>query len=415
MMKNEGIMSIHNSQSTAHDSQFSDERLRRWRLMLGKVSEEEGGSEVGDAEGQSSTGDSDLSPEDRAMDEALEALYGDSEEGDLSDSNPDIARWLGDIRKYFPDGVVQIMQRDALQKLDLRKLLAQPDFLEAVEPDLSLVTRILALKKVMPKQTQETAKAVVRQVVEELQKKLTFPLQQAIAGSLDKAQRTRRPKHHDINWLRTIHTNLKHFQPEYQSIIPETLVGYGRQRSSVRDVIVAVDTSGSMATSVVYASVYASVMASINAITTKVVMFDTAVVDISDQMDDPVETLFGIKLGGGTNIDRALAYCEQLVARPNDTILLLISDLFEGGNKEGTVRRIAMLAQSGVTVICLLALNDQGAPRFNRKMAQQLVEIGVPSFACTPEQFPDLMAAAIDGRDIKQWATSKQIVTAPDN
>lgn len=385
--------------------------------MLGKVSEEEadGGSDTGESDGQGGPGESDLSSDDRAMDEALEALYGDSEEGDLSDSNPDIARWLGDIRKYFPDAMVQIMQRDALQKLDLRKLLAQPEFLEAVEPDLNLVANILALKKVMPKKTLETAKSVVRQVVEALQKELTFPLEQAIAGSLDKAQRTRRPKHHDINWLRTIHTNLKHFQPDYQSIIPETLVGYGRQRSSVRDVIVAVDTSGSMATSVVYASIYASVMASIHAISTKVVMFDTAVVDISDQMADPVETLFGIKLGGGTNIDRALAYCEQIVSRPNDTILLLISDLFEGGDRDGMVRRMTGLVQSGVTVICLLALNDQGAPRFNRKVAQQLVDLGIPSFACTPDQFPGLMAAAIDGRDIKQWAAGQQIVTAPDN
>ncbi|MEM7332200.1 MAG: VWA domain-containing protein, partial [Chloroflexota bacterium] len=289
-----------------------EERQRRWRLVLGKIDDqpEEGEGEAGEESGTPT--DSELSTEDQAMDQALESLYGDSEEGDLGDSNPDIARWLGDIRNYFPDSVVQIMQRDALKRLNLRKLLAQPEFLEAVEPDLDLVSNILALKKVMPEQTKQTAKQVVRKVVEALQEKLTFPMQQAIIGSLDKAQRTRRPKHHDINWLRTIHTNLKHYQPDYQSVIPETLVGYGRQRSSVKDVILALDTSGSMTTSVVYGSVYAAVMASINALTTKVVMFDTAVVDISDQMDDPVEALFGIRLGGGTNIDKALAYCQQL-------------------------------------------------------------------------------------------------------
>lgn len=392
-----------------------EERQRRWRLVLGKIDDqpEEGEGEAGEESGTPT--DSELSTEDQAMDQALESLYGDSEEGDLGDSNPDIARWLGDIRNYFPDSVVQIMQRDALKRLNLRKLLAQPEFLEAVEPDLDLVSNILALKKVMPEQTKQTAKQVVRKVVEALQEKLTFPMQQAIIGSLDKAQRTRRPKHHDINWLRTIHTNLKHYQPDYQSVIPETLVGYGRQRSSVKDVILALDTSGSMTTSVVYGSVYAAVMASINALTTKVVMFDTAVVDISDQMDDPVEALFGIRLGGGTNIDKALAYCQQLVTRPNDTIFVLITDLFEGGHKENMVRRVATMVQDGVTVICLLALNDQGAPRFNRKIAQQLVDLGVSAFACTPEQFPDLMAAAIDGRDIKQWAGQQQIVTAPDN
>lgn len=394
----------------------AEERQRRWRLVLGKIDDEESNQDGDDGEGaQSAPQTPELSPEEQAMDQALESLYGDSEEGDLSDSNPDIARWLGDIRNYFPDTVVQIMQRDALKRLNLRKLLAQPDFLEAVEPDLNLVANILALKKVMPAKTKETAKEVVRKVVQELQEKLAYPLQQAIAGSLDRAQRTRRPKHHDINWLRTIHTNLKHYQPDYQSVIPETLVGYGRKRSSVRDVILALDTSGSMTTSVVYGSIYAAVMASINAITTKVVMFDTVVVDISDQMDDPVEALFGIRLGGGTNIDRALAYCQQIVSRPNDTILVLITDLFEGGDKESMIRRVAGLVQDGVTVICLLALNDQGAPRFNRTIAQQLVELGVSAFSCTPAQFPDLMAAAIDGRDIQQWASRQQIVTAPDN
>lgn len=408
------------NQSSSMDSFFTNQaqiesRQRRWRLVLGQIDDQP--SAPGDDEGSPGQGiqETELTEQEQAMDKALEALYGDSGEGDLSDSNPDIARWLGDIRKYFPDSVVQIMQRDAMNRLNLRKLLAQPDFLEAVEPDLNLVSNILALKKVMPKQTRETAKEVVRKVVEDLQEKLAFPLKQALAGSLDRAQRTRRPKHHDINWLRTIHTNLKHYQPEYEAIIPETMVGYGRRRSSARDVILAVDTSGSMTTSVVYASIYAAVMASINSITTRVVMFDTKVVDVTDQMDDPVETLFGIRLGGGTNIDRALGYCQQLVARPNETILILISDLFEGGNKDNMLRRIGTLVQDGVTVICLLALNDQGAPRFNRTISQQLVNLGVTSFACTPEQFPDLMAAAIDGRDIQQWASRQQIVTAPDN
>lgn len=395
----------------------ADERVRRWRLVLGKLAEQEDDSQSGSGAGEDggTPQPSQLSPSDQGMDEALESLYGDSQSGDLSQSNPDIARWLGDIRRYFPDEVVQVMQRDAMQRLNLRRLLAQPDFLEAIEPDMNLVANLLALKKVMPKQTLATAKEVVRQVLEELQKKLTFPLQQAISGSLDRAQRTRRPKHQEINWLRTIHTNLKHYQPEYDTIIPEQLVGYGRQRASLRDVILAVDTSGSMATSVVYASIYAAVLASINSLSTHVVMFDTAVVDVTDQLADPVEMLFGIRLGGGTNIDRAVGYCQQLVTRPNETIMILITDLYEGGNKENLLRRIATLVQDGVQVIVLLALNDQGAPRFDRQIAQQFVDLGISAFACTPAQFPDLMAAAIDGRDIRQWATTQQIVTAPDN
>ncbi|MCP4423971.1 MAG: VWA domain-containing protein, partial [Chloroflexi bacterium] len=283
------------------------------------------------------------------------------------------------------------------------------------EPDMDLVATLLSLKKVMPTQTRETAKQVVRQVVEDLQKRLEFPLRQAISGSLNRALRTRRPKQKEINWQRTIYANLKHYQPEYKTVVPEKLVGYGRKRSALRDVILAMDTSGSMTQSVVYASIYGAVMASIEALSTKMVVFDTSVVDLSAELSDPVDMLFGMRLGGGTNIGRAMGYCQQLVTRPRDTILILISDLYEGGNAEKMLKRTAALVADGVQVIVLLALNDQGAPRFNRQIAQELVDLGVPSFACTPDLFPDLMAAAINGRDIRQWAAAHDIVTAPSN
>lgn len=392
-----------------------EERSRRWRLVLGKIEEEEKEQQSGAGEAGSEGDGERLDAQDAGMEKALDALYGDIKGGDLSDSHPDIARWLGDIRHYFPDAVVQIMQKDALDKLNLRRLLAQPEFLEAIEPDLNLVANILSLKRVMPAKTKETAKAVVRQVVEELIEQLEYPLRQAIAGSLNRAIRTRRPKFKEIDWQRTIHANLKHYQPDLKSIIPETLVGYGRQRNSLRDIVIALDTSGSMATSVVYAGVYAAVMASLPAITTKLVMFDTSVVDLTEQLTDPVEMLFGIRLGGGTNINRAIGYCQQLVTRPRDTILILVTDLFEGGDKEALVRRLATLVDDGVQVVCLLALNDQGAPRFDRSMAQELVNLEIPAFACTPKLFPELMGAALNGRDIRYWAAAHQIVTAPDN
>lgn len=390
----------------------SEERSRRWRLVLGQEAEgDEGSGESG--EGQE--GGEGLSAEDQALDQALETLYGDGDEGDLSDSAPDIARWLGDIRGYFPNNVVRIMQRDALKRFKLRNVLDQPELLAAIEPDVNLVADILALKKVMPVKTRETAREVVRQVVEELREKLTYPLEQAIKGSLDRATRTRRPRYKEINWGRTIHKNLKHYQPAQETIVPETLVGYGRKRSSLKEIIVALDTSGSMATSVVYGSIYAAVLASIPAVSTHLVMFDTSVVDLTEELRDPVEMLFGIRLGGGTNIDRALAYCQGLVSRPQDTVLVLITDLYEGGNKDGMVQRLGMLSADGVKVVSLLALNDKGAPRFNREMAQQLVDLGLPSFACTPDLFPDLMATVLEDRDLRQWATVHGVVTAPDN
>jgi hypothetical protein len=395
-----------------------DENGRRWRLILGQTQDEAGQeAQPGEGEGQSEQPQSQtgLSEQDQAMDKALEALYGDSTGGDLSDSNPDIARWLGDIRTYFPAEVVQVMQQDALSKLNLRRLLSQPEFLEAIEPDVNLVANLLALRRVMPGKTKETAKEVVRKVVEQLLAQLRFPLEQAISGSLNRATRSRRPRHKEINWGRTVHANLKHYQPDLQTVVPENLMGYGRKRSALRDVIIALDTSGSMATSVVYGSIFAAVMASIPALATRLVLFDTSVADLTDQLDDPVELLFGLKLGGGTNIDRALGYCQQLVTRPRDTVLVLLTDLFEGGSKENMVRRVATLVNDGVEIVTLLALNDQGAPRFDRQLAQELVNLGVPAFACTPQLFPDLMGAVLNGRDLRHWAATHGIVTAPDN
>ena len=389
-----------------------DERRRRWRLVLGQDHDEQEG---GGAGGKNKAGGDGLAGDDQALDDVLDALYGsEGGEGDLSDSAPDIARWLGDIRSYFPEGVVRIMQRDALQRFKLRRLLDEPELLAAIEPDVALVADILALKKVMPAKTRETAREVVRQVVEELRQKLTYPLQQAIKGSLDRATRTRRPRLREINWQRTIYKNLKHYQPEQRTVVPETLVGYGRRRSALRDVIIALDTSGSMATSVVYGSIYAAVLASMPALSTRLVMFDTSVVDLTDQLSDPVEMLFGIRLGGGTNIDRALAYCQELVTRPQDTVLVLITDLFEGGNKEDVVQRLATLSADGVKVVALLALNDQGAPRFDREMAQRLADLNLPAFACTPTLFPDLMSAVLEDRDLRHWAAVHNVITAPD-
>lgn len=379
------------------------EQLRRWRLMLG-----------GEADGTGCIlGDGDL-----GMDKTLSALYdsapGEKRKGGLGGSSPKVARWLGDIRTYFPTSVVQVMQKDALERLNLRQMLLQPEMLESIEPDIHLVSTIVSLNRVIPEKTRETARMVVRKVVDELEKKLEGPIRQSIQGSLNRAIRNRRPRHSEIDWHRTIRANLKNYQPDYKTIIPETRIGYGRKKtsSSLRDIILCVDQSGSMATSVVYSSICAAVMASISAVKTSLVVFDTSVVDLTPELDDPVEVLFGTQLGGGTDIEQALGYCQSLVRTPNDTILVLISDLYEGGNHEKLLRRAASLVNSGVQVITLLALSDQGAPASDHHVASQFAALGIPSFACTPDQFPDLMASAIKRENINQWAATRGIVTA---
>jgi Mg-chelatase subunit ChlD len=379
-------------------TQLAEERLIRWRLLLGGE----------DADGTGCA----LAGADLTIDRALAALYDSERSGGLGASAPSVARWLGDIRTYFPTSVVRVMQQDALERLDLRRMLLEPELLEAVEPDVHLVANLLALGSVLPAKTRETARQVVRRVVEDLERRLANPLRQAVLGSLNRAERNRRPRHNEIDWHRTIRANLRHYQPELRTIIPETRIGYGRKRSAMREIILCLDQSGSMVSSVVYAGVFGAVLASLPALRTALVAFDTAVVDLTADLQDPVDLLFGTQLGGGTDINRALAYCQGLVRRPAETILVLISDLYEGGNRAEMLKRAAALAGAGVQLIALLALNDDGAPSYDHGLAAALAGLGAPAFACTPDLFPELMASAIRREDIGTWAAARGIVTS---
>ncbi|MFK0221463.1 VWA domain-containing protein [Streptomyces vinaceus] len=379
---------------------FAQERLRRWRMVLG--GEEDG------------TGCA-LAGRDAAMDAALSALYGrDGGNGrggrqakggersaGLGGSAPHVARWLGDIRTYFPGSVVQIMQRDAIERLGLASLLLEPEMLEAVEPDVHLVGTLLSLHKAMPETTRETARAVVRTVVERLEARLASRTRATLTGALDRSARTGRPRHADIDWNRTIRANLKNYLPEYRTVVPERLIGYGRAAQAVKkEVVLCVDQSGSMAASVVHASVFGAVLASMRTIATRLVVFDTAVVDLTDQLTDPVDVLFGTQLGGGTDINRALAYCQSKITRPADTVVVLISDLYEGGIRDEMLGRVAAMKASGTEFVALLALSDEGAPAYDREHATALAALGVPAFACTPDLFPEVMAAALEKRPL---------------
>lgn len=347
---------------------------------------------------------------DLQIDKTLQALYDAERTGGLGPSSPNVSRWLGDIRTYFPNTVVKVMQQDALKRLNLTSMLLEKEMLENVEPDVHLVATLMTLSRVIPAKTKDTARQVVRKVVEDLMKRLAQPTQQAIAGSLNRSTRNRRPRHNEINWHRTILKNLQHYQPDYKTIIPETRIGYGKRRRSMKDVVLCIDQSGSMGTSVIYSGIFGAVMASIPAIQTRMVVFDTNVVDLTDELDDPVELLFGVQLGGGTDINRALTYCQQVTQRPADTVLVLITDLFEGGDNQEMRKRAKALTEAGVQVVVLLALNDEGAPSYDHGNAEFLASLGIPVFACTPDKFPDLMAAALSKQDIALWASREELV-----
>lgn len=438
----------HSSDERAMPQVSEAERRRRWRLVLGSAADPALDADGGEPEpssgpgepsddGRGATGDDAgasaadgdagstqpgagggegngaggaLAGDDRRIDAALGALY-DREPtdggrrgaagraGGLGRSKPGVVQWLGDIRTYFPTPVVQVLQRDAVERLDLRQLLLEPELLHAVEPDLHLVTMLVELNRVLPDETRATARQVIAKVLAEIEQRLADQTRQAVRGALARAARTRRPRPGDIDWPHTIEANLRHWLPEHRTIVPEQLIGHGRrQQSLARDVVIAVDQSGSMADSVVYASLFAGVLAQLPTLRTRFFAFDTSITDLTAFLHDPVEVLFGVQLGGGTDIASVLGYCAREIERPRQSVLFLISDLFEGGHGELMRRRVGELVASGVTVVVLLALSDEGVPTHDHEHAAALAALGATVTSSTPDAFPDVLADTLAGR-----------------
>lgn len=382
-----------------YDTANTQEKSRRWQMILG-------GDEPEFAHA--------LSDRDKRLSQALTALYGDGDDGKksgLGRSAPKVAKWLGDIREFFPSSVVQVVQKDAFERLGLKQMLLEPEFLSAMQADVHLVADLVSLRSAMPDKTLDTARVVVKKVVDEMLAKLQNKTTEAVKGAVNKAKRTHRPRHADIDWGRTIRANLRHYQADYQTVIPETLIGFMRQnrQTELDEVILCVDQSGSMATSVVYSAIFAAVLASIPALKTRLVCFDTVVLDLTDELADPVQVLFGVQLGGGTDINQAVAYCANKVEHPAKTHLVLITDLYEGGNEKELIARVANLKRQGVNVIVLLALSDDGRPAYDEQLAKVMASLDCPVFACTPDEFPDMMATALKREDVLAWASDKGI------
>jgi hypothetical protein len=392
--------------------QADQDQLKRWRLILGAHAQE-ALSQMGGSSGCV------LSEEQRGMDEALGAIYDESSGSDsaeaakggrgagLETSSPNLAKWLGDIRSYFKEDVVTVIQNDAIERKGLTQLLFEPEMLKNVEPNPQLVGTLMSLKGRIPERTKETARMVVGAVVDKIKRLLEQRIRQAVLGALNRKEHSPIPHTASIDWKSTIGRNLKNYQPALGTIVPEKVYFFSRaQRSNNWTVIVCMDQSGSMAESVVYGSVTGCIFASLPALDTRVVVFDTEVVDLTEQCGgDPVDMIFGVQLGGGTDINKAVGYCEQFVTDPSQTILFLITDLFEGGNEAQLVRRLKDLVESGVRVVCLLALSDSGVPTFDERLAKKLSEFGVPCFGCTPNKLPDLIEAVLKRQDLKTFTT----------
>ena len=385
------------------------EQIKRWRLILGNHAQE--------TLQDFADGGLALNRDEQIMDDALAAIYDDTRpepaagpgagggsprSAGLGPSSPRLAQWLADIRTYFSQDLVSVIQADAIERKGLTQLLFEPETLKNVQPDIAMVGTLLSLRGRIPERTRETARQLVKALVEEITRKLENEIRQAVTGALNKKHHSPLPSAAGIDWKYTINRNLKHYHQEYRMIIPERFYFFGRnQRANRWTVILDMDQSGSMADSVIYGSVIGSIFASLPALETRIVAFDTEVVDLTEQCaNDPVEMLFGIQLGGGTDINKSVAYCQQFVKDPARTMFILLSDLCEGGNQAGLVKRLDDLKQSGVKVICLLALSDRGAPVYDETLARKIAQLGIACFACTPRLLPEFIEGALAGGDL---------------
>lgn len=384
----------------------TEDHIQKWRLILGQDSQNRFGQ----------MSDTSLTQEQDLMDQALAAIYNRADAGGFGDgsgrgagngpSNPKISRWLGDVRSLFDKELVTVIQGDAMNRCGLKQLIFEPELLENLEPDVNLASTILMLKDQIPKRSKESVRVFIKKIVEEINRLLEQDIKRVVTASLNRRRHSPNPSAAALDFKTTISRNLKHYNTKLKTIVPEHFYFFDRTSTTAANkwtVILDIDQSGSMGESVIYSSIISCILASMSSLKTRIVAFDTKVIDLTEKSDDPVDLLFGFQLGGGTNIDLSVAYCQQFIENPAKTLFLLISDLEEGGNRAALLRRLEEMKTSGVTVVCLLALADGGRPYYDAQMAQKIATMGIPCFACNPQMLPTLLERALKGQDLQQF------------
>ncbi|HYF52284.1 MAG TPA: VWA domain-containing protein [Planctomycetota bacterium] len=390
--------------------------LARWRLILGK-SAEEPLQKMGNCGGRPILGG-----DQGELDEALEAIYGGDEiekdewEGDpkigrhgsaKGRTMPRVAKWLDQIRSFFPKDVVVLLQKDAIERKGLKQLLFEPEVMANVEPSMDLAATVLAMKNMVPEKAKSAARDLVRRVVEDVRKRLESQFTQAIRGALQRNRHSPFRSLPNLDWPRTIRRNIKNYNTDLKTIIPEQISFFSRQqRQNQWNIIIAMDQSGSMATSLIYGGIMGAILASIGSVETHVVAFNHEdVVDLTEHCSDPVDLLFGVQLGGAEDYWKATCYCERFMHTPAKTLYVLLADLHDTSpNTKRFVKKMEFLLESGVKAIGLLAITDQGTPSYNESLAETLAKMGMPCFGCTPERLPEMLAGVLRGNDLKAIA-----------
>ncbi len=376
----------------------SDAALPRWRLVLGKYANRQ----------MPNT----LNPSQQRMSDALEKLYGreyakrgvrqggELGPGSLDPSQLNVPQWLGEIRDLFPEDTCKRITQHALDRYGMTDLVKDPKTLGSLEPSSELLASVLMLKGNMNKEVLGEVRKLVRRVVEDIQRRLKHSIQQRVTGKRNRFQNSHLKSAANFDAHKTIRRNLKHFDPERQRLVVQRPYFYSRVRRHLPwEIILCVDQSGSMAGSLIHSAVLAGAIAELPSMRVRLVVFDTAVVDLSEHVSDPVEVLMSVQLGGGTNIGKAMSYCRTLVRDPKRTIVVLVTDFCEGADPRQLRQTVRGMKSDGCHLIGLASLDEASAMWFDEQMASRLVADGMEIAAVTPNRLAEWLAEVMQSRE----------------
>jgi Mg-chelatase subunit ChlD len=360
--------------------------VTRWRLALGKDAE---------ASGLQLSGEGD----EQEIDDALGFLYADKDKGSSDPSKLTVPSWIDAVNELFPKQAKEVLERELIRRRGIAEILDQPKLLEKVEPNVELVKTLLTHKDLLNEKTRVLARKVIQKVVDELKKKLEVRIEQAIIGALRKDRHSPRKVFRNLDLKTTLRRNLKNWDPEINKLLIDKVFYYAAEKNKRPwHIVVCVDQSGSMLESAIFSAVMASIFAELPGIKTSLVLFDTQIVDLSDKVGEPVDVLLKVQLGGGTDITQALQYCQQIIQEPARTIVVLITDFYEGRNEEDLVRVVRQMSDSNVRMVGLGALGYDAQPQYNKATAGKLRKVGMDILVCTPEKLAECMGEIIRGK-----------------
>ena len=376
-----------------------NEKAKRWRLILGSESEEGLNNAVGS--------NINLSSEEEIMSSALESIYrtdkNDYFKGKAGNgvSSMKLSKWLCDIRKVFDSEMVKVIEGDAIRKKGLTSLLYEKEFLEEASPDINMASTLLTFKNAVPDKRKDSAREYIERVVEDINNKLESELERAVSTALNRREHKNFGTARSIDFNYTIRRNLKNYNTEIAAVIPERMYFYDTiTKKNKWNVIVDIDQSGSMGPSVINSTIMGCILSKMAALKTRIVSFDTQIIDLTELYDDPIDMLFGVQLGGGTDIYKSLCYCEQFIENPEKTIFFLISDLEEWGSKGKLLNKIKFFKESGVKFVCMLALDDGGTPYYCKSTAKSIASMDIPVFVASPKMLPEILEKIISGEKL---------------